>query len=174
MLNSQCKFHVKTSDRSSPYPRDEFLFFINNLPPLTLSFFPLSFLSLSLFPSYRRACKLPSRVSGVFIFRFVPLSFNKNRIHLERRWEWISRWIYVYTRKLVMQCRILMPLFILDPSWTDTNISPHDFFSLSSSISLFFSIFINYSIDSRPLVLSSSIHPFILTLIETSPLLGPR
>lgn len=49
MLNSQCKFHVKTSDRSSPYPRDEFLFFINNLPPLTLSFFPLSSLSLSLF-----------------------------------------------------------------------------------------------------------------------------
>lgn len=119
----------------------------------------LSFpLSLFLFPSHRRACELPSRVSGVFIFRFVPLSFNKNRIHFERRWEWI----YVYTQKLVMQCRILMPLFILDPAWTDTNISVHDSFSLSSLFFFFFFLYLLtilstvHGVHVRPLVLSSS------------------
>lgn len=165
MLNSQCKFHVKTSDRSSHSLATNSYF--SSIIYLLLLF--LSFLfSFSLFPSHRRACELPSRVSGVFIFRFVSFSFNKNRIHFERRWEWISRWISrVYTRKLVMQCRILMPLFILDPAWTDTNISMHDSFSLSSLSLFFFYIYQLLTINntSRSLLshrrrIDSSIHPY--------------
>lgn len=85
--------HVKSAMQISrenfrsvvPSHRDEFLFFINNLPSLS---------SLSSLPD-QRACELPSGVSGMFISTFVSLSFHKNRIHLQetrmncRDFQWI-------------------------------------------------------------------------------------
>lgn len=168
--------HVKSAMQISrenfrsvvPSHRDEFLFFINNLPSLS---------SLSSLPD-QRACELPSGVSGMFISTFVSLSFHKNRIHLqETRMNYRDlQWI-----RSVRNSRCSVEWFGF--SFLILSGSPLVRYLFSSSFSFvpLYYIYISYILLScflysvKPLykvtrvVLVNRIEPFIFTPIETSP-----